>query len=155
MKITVKRTANAPADGLWSYLADFSNIHRFHPFLKDSFFINGSDSTDVGSARQCNFKDGSEFKETITDWNEGSNYTIEAEDSTGRIKSAKATVGLKVIDSETTEVYMSVDMIPANKLMQPIMYLMFKNKVMPAVLKGLEDLYQEETKTASSLNVAS
>jgi ribosome-associated toxin RatA of RatAB toxin-antitoxin module len=155
MKITVKRKTNAPAERLWSYLADFSNIHRFHPFLKDSFFINGSDSTDVGSARQCNFKDGSEFKETITEWNDGSNYTIEAEDSTGRIKSVKATVGVNPIDSERSEVYMTIDMIPANKIMQPMMYLMFKNKVIPAVLKGLEDLYNEEQKINSTVELAS
>ena len=155
MKITVTRKVNAPAVGLWSYLADFSNIHRFHPFVKDSFFINGSNSTDVGSARQCNFKDGSEFKETITEWNEGSNYSLVAEDSTGRLKSAKATVGVKAIDSESTEVYMSVDMIPANRIMQPIMYLTFKNKVMPAILKGLEEIYNKEQKVHSKVELVS
>ena len=47
MKITIKRTANAPAEVLWNYLADFSNIHRFHPFLKGSHFVNDSQTCEV------------------------------------------------------------------------------------------------------------
>lgn len=154
MKITVKRKANAPAADLWNYLADFSNIQKFHPLLKSSHFIDGSNSCEVGSSRQCNFKDGSVLKETIKEWNEGSNYTIEAEDSTGRIKEAIVSLGVIPINSETTEVYMKVEMTPANKLMQAMLYFMFKYKVVPTVLKGLEDLYHKDQKAAATLELA-
>lgn len=154
MKITVKRKANAPAADLWNYLADFSNIQKFHPFLKSSHFVDGSDSCEVGSSRQCNFKDGSVFKETIKEWSEGSHYTIKAEDSTGRIKDATASLGVTPIDSETTEVYMTVEMTAANKLMQPMLYIMFKYKVVPAVLKSLEDLYHKDQKAVATLELA-
>lgn len=154
MQITVKRKANAPAADLWNYIADFSNIHKFHPFLKSSHFIEGSNTCEVGSSRQCNFKDGSVFKETIKKWNEGSSYTIQAEDSTGRIKDATASLGVTPIDSKTTEVYMTVEMTAANKLMQPMLYIMFKHKMVPAVLKSLEDLYHKDQKAAATLELA-
>lgn len=144
MKITVKRKANAPKDALWSYLADFSNIQRFHPMLKSSHHVEGSLSCEVGSTRQCDFKDGSVLKERISDLKEGSYYTIDIVESSIPVKEASATLGVNGLSENLTETYMSVSMKPRNRFMAPMMFLMFKYKVIPGILKGLEDLYLQE-----------
>ena len=140
MKVTVKRTIEASSDVIWNYLGDFSNIHRFHPFLKSSHFINDSQTCEVGSTRQCDFKDGSTFQEQISEWVEGSHYTIDIVGSTGPIKEGSGTLGVTSIGTNKSEVYMTLDVVPPNKIAQPIMFLMFRYKVIPAILKKLEKL---------------
>lgn len=154
MKIKVKRKANAPAEGLWLYLGDFSRIYRFHPMLKGSHFIDGSDTCEVGSTRQCNFKDGSVLKEQIVEWEEGSHYKINIIESTMPFKSATAKIGVRTIGTNKSETYMEVNGVPKNRLMGPMMSLMFRYKVIPAILKGLEDLYHEEHPKAANFKVA-
>ena len=146
MKINCTRIIQAPAEALWSYLGDYANIHRFHPMLKNngSHFIEGTTSCEIGSTRQCDFKDGNFLKERVTDWKEGSHYTIEVYETSMPVNSAKATLGVRAIDSQTTEAYMQIEMEPKFKIMQPMMYLMFKYKAGAGVLKGLEKIYQEE-----------
>lgn len=154
MKIKVSRTVNAPAEGLWQYVGDFSNIYRFHPFLKGSHFIDGATSNDIGSTRQCNFKDGNYVKEQIIEWKEGSLYTVDIIESSIPIKYGKGTVGISPIDENNTEVFMELDVTPKNKLMAPMMYLMYKRKVVPAILQRLEEVYTIESKTEANLNLA-
>ena len=144
MKISVKRKINAPSEALWSYLADFSNINRFHPMLKGSHFIEGANTCEVGSTRQCDFKDGNYLKEKIADWKEGSHYTVEIYGTSMPIKTARATLGVNAISSEQTEAYMIVEMIPKNVLLTPFMYLMFQYIAAPGILRGLEKLYRSE-----------
>jgi hypothetical protein len=151
MKITVERTANAPADALWAYMGDFSNVHKFHPMLNDSHFIEGSQSCDVGSTRQCNFKDGSILKERITEWKDGSHYKIDIVESSMPVDNASAKLGVRSIGGGQTLTYMTVEAKPKNKLMQPMMYMIFKYKVIPGILKGLEDLYKSDLAVESTL----
>ena len=155
MKITVTRKTNAPAEGLWPYLVDFSNIVRFHPMINASYYLNGSQTCEVGSTRQCDFKDGSFFKEQITELKEGSHYRVNVVDSSGPVKDATALFGLKTLDDGSTEIYMEVDMTPKNILMQPMLYTMFKYKALPSVLKGLDDLYNKEHVAQTNLQSAS
>ena len=54
MKVNVKRTINAPKDELWKYLADYSNIQRFHPLLKGSDFVDGAETCEIGSKAMYN-----------------------------------------------------------------------------------------------------
>ena len=154
MKIKVKRRNNASADKLWNYLGDFSNIYRFHPMLDGSHFIGGSSTCEVGSTRQCEFKDGSVLKEQITEWEEGSHYKINIVESTMPVKNATAKLGVKHLGLNYSETYMEVEMEPVNKLTGPVMYLMFKYKVIPGILKGLEDLYDKEHNKETKLEVA-
>ena len=81
MKVKVKRRINAPSNVLWSYLADYSNINRFNPLLKKSEFIEGTETCEIGSTRQCEMKDGNHVKERIIDWKEGSHYSVEIYDT--------------------------------------------------------------------------
>ena len=145
MKIRVKRKINAPSDVLWSYLGDYSNIHRFHPMLKGSHFTEENTTCEVGSTRQCDFKDGNYLKERIIDWKEGSHYTVDIYGTSMPIKSAQATLGLKSIGENQTDAYMHVEMTSKYFILKPLMYFMFQFITAPSILKGLEKLYQSES----------
>ena len=146
MKINVKRKINAPSSVLWDYLADYSNIHRFHPLLKGSNFIEGASTCEIGSTRQCDMKDGNYIKEKIVDWKDGSHYTVDIYDTSMPIKDATATLGVRAINENETEAYMNIEMTPKYKIQQPMMFLMFRFVAAPKILKGLEELYLQERK---------
>ncbi len=144
MKVNIKKTINAPSDILWSYLADYSNIHRYHPLLKGSHFIEGAETCELGSTRQCNMKDGNYIKERVSDWKEGSHYTVDIYETSMPIKNATATLGVTPLGNGTTEAYMQLDLEPKYKIMQPILYLMFRYVAGPSILNGLSKLYKKE-----------
>ena len=146
MKIQVNRNINAPTEAIWAYLSDFSNIRRFHPLLKNSYFIDGSEHNDLGATRQCDLKDGNFIKEKITDWKEGSHYAVDIVESSMPIKKAKAVFGVRSTGKNTSEVYMDMDITPKSRLMKPMLYAAYKYKALPAILKSLEDLYLKEHK---------
>ena len=110
MKIRVDRRINAPKDILWSYLADFSNIARFHPMLSHSEFIDNSVRPGIGEQRQCDFNDGNFIRERILEWEEGSHYKVEIYDSSMPIKDAKAVLGVKDLGGGRTKAFMEVEM---------------------------------------------
>ena len=144
MQIKIKRTINAPSDALWAYLADYSNIHRFHPLLKGSDFIEGAQTCEIGSTRQCDMKDGNYIKEKVTDWKEGSHYSVDIYETSMPIKRATATLGVRSLGVNKSEAYMNMEMIPKYKVLQPMMFLMFRYFAGPGILKGMEKLYHKE-----------
>jgi ribosome-associated toxin RatA of RatAB toxin-antitoxin module len=144
MEIKLNRQVEAPASALWNYIGDYSNIHRFHPLLKGSDFIEGADSCEIGATRQCDMKDGNYIKERITDWKEGSHYTVDIYETSMPLRSAKATIGVRSNGENTSEVYMEMSMEPKYKIMQPMMFLFFKYVAGPGILKGLENIYKKE-----------
>ena len=146
MKISAKRKINAPSEALWNHLGDYSNIYKFNPLIKDSHFNEGTTTCEVGSARQCDMKTGDYLKERITEWEEGSHYTVEIYDTSMPVKKANATLGLNKIDEQTTEAFMEMEIVPKYAILGPMMYLMFKYIAAPGILKGLEKINQQESK---------
>ncbi|MEM7106371.1 MAG: SRPBCC family protein [Bacteroidota bacterium] len=144
MKIKAKRQIDAPSEALWNYLADFSNIHKFHPLLKGSSYIEGTESCEVGGKRQCDMKDGNILKETIIDIKEGSHYTVEIYETSMPIKNAVATLGVRPLGEKKSEAYMHVGLIPKYRILAPFMYLFFKFVAAPSILKGLEKIHKKE-----------
>lgn len=144
MIVKIARNIDAPASALWTYLADYANIHRFHPKLKGSNFIEGATTCEIGSTRQCDMKDGHFLKEKVIEWQEGSHYTVDIYETSMPMTSAKATLGVKPLGAQKAQAYMHLDITPKYKIMQPMMYLLFKYVDGPAILKGLEDTYLKE-----------
>ncbi|MEL6255951.1 MAG: SRPBCC family protein [Bacteroidota bacterium] len=146
MNIKVSRKINAPKEELWAYLADFNNIHRFHPLLKGSAYIEGASSCELGTTRQCDFKDGTYIKERVTELKEGSHYTVDIYEASMPIKNAQATLGVKEISANETEAFMDMSMVPKYAFLTPVMYLMFRFFAAPSILKGLEKIWTAEKK---------
>lgn len=149
MKIKVKRTIQAPTEALWPYLADYANIAKFHPLLKGSAFIEGSHTCEVGTTRQCDMKDGNYIKERVTDWQEGSHYTIEVYETSMPVKDSSATIGVRSIGNGRSEAYMDLNMTPKNRIMQPMMFMYFRFIAGPGILKGLEEIHARESQVVA------
>ena len=145
MHIQIKRQIQAPANQLWAYLADYSNIHRFHPLLTGSHFVEGTQSGEIGSKRQCDFRSGDFLKEEVTDWQEGSHYTVHIYDTSMPICSAQATLGIRPLGDQETEAFMHIQLEAKHPLLAPLLYLNFRYFAGPGILRGLEQLYREET----------
>lgn len=140
----------AHTDVLWKYLADFSNIYRFHPLLKKSKLIEDSCMEGKGAERQCFMLDGSYVKERVLAWEEGKFYTIEVFETTMPIKSARATLGVSSIDKCLSNAYMHMELEPKYKILQPVLYLMFKLVAGPAILRGLDKISLRERKAIAA-----
>ena len=89
-------------------------------------------------------KTGDYLKERITEWKEGSHYSVEIYDTSMPVKKANATMGLHKISEQVTEVYMDMEIVPKYTVLGPLMYLMFKFVAAPGILKGLEKLQRSE-----------
>ena len=148
MRISVKRKIDAPSEALWNYLADYSNISRFHPMLNGSHFTGGNTTCEVGTTRQCDMKDGNYLQEKITQWEDGSHYSVQITETSMPVKNASATLGVRSTGEGESEAYMDLNLEAKNPLMSPMIFLMFKYKAAPSILKGLEDLYKQEHKLA-------
>lgn len=144
MKINVRRKIKATPEALWNYLGDYSNIYKFNPLIKHSHFNEGTTTCEIGSTRQCDMATGDYLKERITDWKEGSHYTVEIYDTSMPVKKAFATLGLNTINDQTTEAFMEMEIIPKYAILGPVIYLMFKYIAAPGILKGLEKITHTE-----------
>jgi hypothetical protein len=144
MEILITRKINAPVPSVWELISDYSNIHKFHPLLKTSGFIEGSCTHEPGSTRQCNMLDGSFLKERIIDWKEGSHYSVEVYETSLPVKKSFATLGVAELNDHASLAYMHIRMKAKYSLIIPILYFVFRYYAGPAILRGLERAISKE-----------
>ena len=150
MKVHVRRQMKSQTDVLWRYLADFSNIYQFDPLLKHSQCINDSEMRGKGAERQCFMLNGSYVKERVVEWEEGKFYTVEVFETTMPIKSARGTLGVSSIDKRLSNAYMHIEMEPKYKLLQPLLYLMFRFVAGPSILRSLDKISLRERRAIAA-----
>jgi energy-converting hydrogenase Eha subunit C len=73
--IVVRSKTDRSQDEAWWLLQDFGGIGQYHPIVKTSELLT-SQVKGVGTKRSCEFYDGSTIEEVVTDWQEGSGYTV-------------------------------------------------------------------------------
>lgn len=151
MEILVSRKVPRSTEAVWHILSDYGNIHRFHPLLKTSGFIEGSCTTTPGATRQCDMLDGSFLKERITDWKEGSHYSIEVYETSMPVKESTATIGVTKLDDHNSMAYMQIKMKSKYAFLAPMLYLIFRYYAGPAILSGLSKAATKEEQTAIQL----
>jgi hypothetical protein len=149
MEILVTKKINATKEEVWHLVADYANIHRFHPLLKTSGFIEGSCTHEPGATRQCDMLDGSFLKERITDWKEGSHYSVEVYETSMPVKDSHATIGITALNSSTSLAYMFITMKAKYLFLKPLLYLVFQFYAGPAILRGLSKAVRREQKVTS------
>ncbi|HCX22632.1 MAG: hypothetical protein CMB80_15550 [Flammeovirgaceae bacterium] len=140
MDILVTKKINASKESVWRHLSEFENIHKFHPLLKTSGYVEGSCDHTPGATRQCDMVDGSYLKERIVDWQENSHYSIEVYETSLPVSSSKATLGVNKIDSEHSIAYMHIQLKSKHALLTPFLYLAFRFYAGPAILSGLRKI---------------
>ena len=154
MTLHIERKIVAPKEVLWRYLSDYSNIYKFHPLLKNSHFVEGSCAAGLGATRQCDMLDGSFLKEKVTEWQEGSHYTIDVYETSLPVRKAKATLGLRTSSYKETIAYMDMEIESKYAFLTPFMTFFFRYIGGPAVLRGLDKIYQAEVQEWAKAEVA-
>lgn len=101
---------NVPAEKIWQVLQDFSSVEKFAITIKSSPIVNGINSG-LGAKRLCTFNDGSSLVEEIVDFQEGQGFKMVLSEFSLPLKSMQAGMGVKEIDANSSEIYMSCDFV--------------------------------------------
>lgn len=141
-KLYRSQTVSTSADNVWKQLADYEGIGKWNPNLNQSFLLNGSDKQGVGALRQCDLKDGKNWiRERVVEWKEGESYTVDIYEGTMPLKVAKATLGVKSLGNNQSEVFMEMEytmkMGVVGAMMDVLMMRSMMKKNMDKVLSGL------------------
>jgi len=140
-QVTAKRTIDAPAETVWAVLADYENIHIFHPGVEDSCLI-GEQKNGLGAVRRCDFKGGGSVEEKIIDWVEGERYTVELSKIDMPLKSASATLSVVPDGAGACTATMHMEYQPKYGILGALMDRMMIKKTMGGmftkVLAGLD-----------------
>ena len=68
---------DAPAEEVWGAIGDFGNIYKWNPGVPKSNLTSQSEIGE-GTTRHCDLTvPGASIEERITDWQEGSSYTVD------------------------------------------------------------------------------
>ncbi|MGF1694515.1 SRPBCC family protein [Vibrio lamellibrachiae] len=101
---------NIPAEDIWQVLADYSSVERFATTIESSQII-GNIKSGLGTKRLCTFHDGSSLIEEIIEYKEGQSFTMVLSEYSLPLKSMQAEMGVKAIDANTSEIFMSSDFV--------------------------------------------
>ena len=129
-----------PKAKLWAVLEDYSAVENFAATVISSPIV-GDKQTGLGAKRLCTFKDGSSLIEEIIDYKEGQGYRMELQEFSMPLNSMQSEIGVKEIDAETSELYMTTDFVvkggPLGKLMGHLLMRPMMKGVFEKVLTGL------------------
>jgi len=132
---------HAPAADAWKVIADFQNVHRYHPIV-ERVTQASEEERGLGAERVCHFYDGGSVKETIIDWKEGESFEVELTEGSMPFKQSSATIRVVPFDEQTSCVTLSMDYEtkfgPAGKLLDRLMIRSKMSSMFAKVLNGFE-----------------
>jgi len=123
---------NIPAAKIWQVLQDFSSVEKFAMTITTSPVI-GEIRSGLGAKRLCTFNDGSSLVEEIIEYQEGQSFTMELSEFKLPLKSMRAQMGVKTLNANSSEIYMSADFVVKAG---PLGWLM-GSLIMRPVMKGV------------------
>lgn len=140
--VTATRTIAADHPKVWSALADFGTIHRFHPGVRKSHTCNGV-TTGMGAQRVCQFYDGGTVKETVIGFEENRAIDVELSDFSIPLKRCYLRLEALPLSDGATQTSISVRFEPKfgvlGWLLAHLMMKALMRRDAARVLKGLED----------------
>lgn len=122
-----------PIDQVWKVLGDFQSVHRYHPMVARVDKLSDHDRGD-GAVRRCHFEDGTSVVETVIDWQDGTRYTVQLSEFSMPLAAATATLQVRAIDDQNSEVSIEMNFTPkfgpvgwvmGQVMMRPMMKRMF------------------------------
>ncbi len=123
-----------PASKIWEVLGDYSSVERFALTIKSSPVISEK-SSGLGAKRLCTFNNGSTLVEEIIEYQEGECFKMELSEFSLPLKKMEVVMGVKEIDANTCDIYMSSEFVVkggpfgwlmGSLLMRPMMKGVFK-----------------------------
>ncbi len=144
----------ASKDKVWELLADFGNIVKFNPGLRNSYSTS-SQKGGLGASRHCDLLPMGSVEERITEWEDGEKMLIQIFDGKGipplDFDNTKAYFTLQ---EEGTDTIVNMDFSYRlrygfiGELMNNMMVKPQFKKALPGILKGLK-YYAENGKKAT------
>ena len=130
-EVTLIRTVNAPVARVWDSWNDFAHIDKFNPNLRRSFLIGGNGDTGLGATRQCDLADGKNYiQERIIEYVPERRMVLDIYDGTMPLKRAKATIEMRPLSADRTQLNFTMDFTPKmgllGRLMVPLMKPQFR-----------------------------
>lgn len=141
MNVQVTRILDTTPQRAWEVLADYGNVHQFHPLVRHAEILSASDRG-LGAVRVCNFYDGTSVKETVTHWQEPRSFTVNLTEGSMPLAWAEATLAVAPSENGRASVSIAMDFTPkwgpigwmmGIVMMKPMMKRMFTK-----VIAGLD-----------------
>jgi hypothetical protein len=121
-------------------LEDFSSIEKFATTIKSSPIV-GDIRSGLGAKRKCVFNDGSSLVEGIIEFNQGQDFIMALSEYSLPLKSIQATMHVKAIDTNSSELSMSSELIvkggPLGWLIRALMMRPMMKGVFRTLMSGL------------------
>lgn len=139
-RVTKSRVVKASAQQVWNVIGNYTNIHVFHPFVKDVDQLSEG-AYGLGASRQCNLYNQSSIVETVTHWEEGRSYTVQTGDQP-MFGVTTGTMSVHFIDATTSKVTVDTTYTPKwgvlGKILDLLVLRMGVSYALSRVLKSLQ-----------------
>ncbi|MGX9356655.1 SRPBCC family protein [Roseobacteraceae bacterium S113] len=111
--VRVTRRIQASTNSVWQVLGKYGSVDAFSPHVVKSFILKNGPETGVGAMRQCDLSDGkNHVKERVTEWVDGSFYSVEIYEGTMPITNAYSTVSVASVNAETSDATIEIGYRP-------------------------------------------
>ena len=131
---------NVPARKVWEVLGDFASVEHFSTSVDRSPLLPGK-TKGVSTKRICYCYDKTSVVEEITRFEDGESFDVVLTEYSMPLKSLHATMGVRAVNNNTSDIYMSMDYVvkfgPLGWVMGALLMRPIMNKVMKGILKGL------------------
>lgn len=139
-KLARTTIVNASKSATWKVIKDFGGVHRWHLKVKTSPVLS-THNEGLGAKRVCNFYDGTSVCEEIVQYTDGASLTVELTEFAMPLKYATATLSVRELGPERTEVTLELDYQvkygPVGWVMNNVMIQPMMGKTFAQVLDGL------------------
>jgi ribosome-associated toxin RatA of RatAB toxin-antitoxin module len=126
---------------VWSALADFGGIYKFHPRVARSPLL-GDRQGGIGARRRCEFVDGSSIEEEVVQWTEGRSLTVDIVKGSMPLHEASGRIELEPLSAGTTRISFALHYVPkygpVGWLMNVMMMRREFGKLITSIIEGLD-----------------
>lgn len=111
--VRVTRRIQASVESVWQVLGQYGSVDAFSPHVVKSFILENGPESGVGAMRQCDLSDGkNHVKERVTEWVDGSSYSVEIYEGTMPIKDAYSTISVAGVNADTSDATIEIGYQP-------------------------------------------
>lgn len=100
----VTKTIHLPIHEVWEVVADFGNVHYYHPYVESTSLLT-ENNNELNAERVCHFYDGQNLHEKVTHFKKNDFVGIEILDGLkGPVKNVNGKITVKEVSPSITEV---------------------------------------------------
>ncbi len=149
-KSKVTKTIQLPIEKVWQVVADFHNVHYYHPYVESTTLLT-EDNNELNAERLCHFYDGQKIHEKMTNFKKYEYVGIEILDGLkGPVKNVIGKIMVKKVSDNVTDVSLILSYDTKfgiiGKLMNKLVIKSQFRKLITNVLTGLDKYVSTNTR---------